>query len=72
MEEPTTKITLPNKDLIQSQWRNPKLYRQAKVKRIQHHQTSPLQQMLKELLLLGNTGKKKGPTETNPKQLQKL
>ena len=28
------------KDLIQIQRRNQKLYRQAKVKRIQHHQTS--------------------------------
>ena len=33
-------ITLPSKDLIQIRWRNQKLYRQAKVKRIQHHQTS--------------------------------
>ena len=36
----TTKITLPSKDLIQIQWRNENLYRQAKVKRIQHHKTS--------------------------------
>ena len=39
-KEPTTKITLPGKDLIQIRWRNQKLYRQAKAKRIQHHQTS--------------------------------
>ena len=39
-EEPTTKITLPGKDLIWIQRRNQKLYRQAKAKRIQHHQTS--------------------------------
>ena len=31
---------LPSKDLIQIQGRNQKLYRQAKAKRIQHHQTS--------------------------------
>ena len=39
-EKPTTKITLPGKDLIQYWWRNKKLFRQAKVKRIQYHQTS--------------------------------
>ena len=33
-------ITLPGKDLIQIRWKNQKLYRQAKAKRIQHHQTS--------------------------------
>ena len=39
-EKPTTQITIPSKDLIQI-WRgNKKLYRQAKVERIQHHQTS--------------------------------
>ena len=36
----TTKITVPGKDLIQNWWRNKKLSRQAKVKRIQQHQTS--------------------------------
>jgi len=36
----TTKITVPGKDLIQNWWRNKKLFRQAKVKRTQHHQTS--------------------------------
>ena len=39
-EKTTTKITLPGKDIIQVQWRNQKLYRQAKAKRMQHHQTS--------------------------------
>ena len=38
--KPTTKITLTCKDLIQDSWRNQKLFRQAKVKRIQQHQTS--------------------------------
>ena len=32
-------MTLPSKDLTQIWWRNQKLYRQAKAKRIQHHQT---------------------------------
>ena len=39
-ENLTTKITLPGKDLIQNLWRNQKLFRQAKVKIIQYHQTS--------------------------------
>ena len=36
----TTKITVPNKNLIQNWWRNKKLFRQPKVKRIQYHQIS--------------------------------
>ena len=36
----TTKITVTGKDLTQNGWRNQKLFRQAKVKRIQNHQTS--------------------------------
>ena len=39
-ENPKTKNTLPSKDLIQIQWRNQKLYRQAKAKIIQDHQTN--------------------------------
>ena len=38
--EPTTKINVPSKDLIQIWRRIQKLYRQAKAERIQHHQTS--------------------------------
>ena len=38
-DKATTKITVPSKDLIQNLWRNKKLFRQAKVKRIQYHQT---------------------------------
>ena len=41
-EKPTTKISLPSKDLIEIQRRNQKLYRQAKAERIQHHQTRSL------------------------------
>ena len=36
-EKSTTRITVPSKDLIQNWWRNKKLFRQAKVKRIQYH-----------------------------------
>ena len=39
-EKYATKITVPSKDLIQNWWRNKKLFRQAKVKRIQYDQTS--------------------------------
>ena len=40
MEEPTTKNITLRKTFIQIWWRNQKLSRQAKVKRIQHHQTN--------------------------------
>ena len=36
----TIKTTVPGKDLIQNWWRNKKLFRQAKFKRIQYHQIS--------------------------------
>ena len=39
-EKPTTKNTVPSKDLIRIQRRNQKLYWQAKAERIQHQQTS--------------------------------
>ena len=38
--ETRTKNTIPSKALIQIRWRDQKLYRQAKAKRIQHLQTS--------------------------------
>ena len=40
MEKCTAKITVPSKDLIQNWWRNKKLFKQAKFKRIQYHQTN--------------------------------
>ena len=40
MEKPTTNNTLPSKAFVEILWRNIQLYRQAKTKRIQHHQTS--------------------------------
>ena len=74
MEEPTTKITLPGKNLIQIQGRNQNLYRQAKAKRIQHHQTSSTTNA-KGTSLRGKHKRRKGPTKkkgpTNPKQLRK-
>ena len=38
--KPTTKNTVPNKALVQNQWRNQKFYRRAKAKTIQYNQTS--------------------------------
>jgi len=40
MPKSTTKIALTGKELIQNWWRSQKPCRQAKVKRIQYHQTS--------------------------------
>ena len=39
-EKPITKSTLLSKGLIQIWWRNQKLYRQARAKKIEHHKTS--------------------------------
>ena len=69
-EELTTKITLASSDLIQIRQRNQKLYRQAKAKRIQHHQTSSTTNT-KGTSLSGKHKRRKGPTETNPKPLRK-
>ena len=46
----TTKIIEPGKDLLQNRWRNQKLFRQTKVKRIQYHQTIFMEQMLNGLI----------------------
>ena len=51
-------------------WRNQKLYRQAKAKRIQHHQTS-FTTNAKGTSLSGKHKRRKGTTKTNPKQLRK-
>ena len=40
MKEKNLQPRLPSKDLIQIRWRSQKLFRQAKAKRIQQHQTS--------------------------------
>ena len=66
----TTKITLPRKDLIQTQWGNYNFYKQAKAKRIQHHQTSFTTNAKGTSLGRKHKGRKR-PTITNPKQLRK-
>ena len=65
MEKCTTKITVPGTDLIQNSWRNIKLFREAKVKRIQYHQTS-FTKMLKEVTQSEIQEKKRGSTKSTP------
>ena len=70
-EEPTTKNTLPSKTLLQIWWRNQKLSRQAKIKRIQHHQTSFTTNA--KGTSLGRKHKRgKRPTENKAKTIQKM
>ena len=70
-EEPTTKNTLPSMTLLQIWWRNQKLSRQAKVKRIQHHQTSFTTNA--KGISLGRIQEKEKPDlqKINPEQLRK-
>jgi len=64
------KISLPSKDLIQNWWRNQKLYREAKIKRIQFYQISFTTNIKGTYIVRKyNTGKRS--TKTNPKQLRK-
>ena len=69
-EEPTTKNTLPSKTLLKIWWRNQKLSRLAKVKRIQHHQTSSTA-YAKGTSLDRKHKRKKRPTENKPKTIKK-
>ena len=59
------RLLYPNKDLIQIRRRNQKLYRQAKAKRIQHHQTSSTTNA-QGTSLRGKHKRRKAPTKTNP------
>ena len=70
-EEPTTKNTLPSKTLLQIWWRNQKLSRQAKVKRIQHHQTS-FTTNAKGTSLGRKHKRRKRPTENKPQNNKKM
>ena len=66
----TIKITVPGKYLIQNWWRNKKLFRQAKVKRIQYHQTSFTTNVKGTYIVMKYKGRKK-IYKINPKQLRK-
>ena len=71
-EERATKNTLLlSKTLAQICWRNQKLSRQAKVKRIQHHQTS-FTTNAKGTSLGRIRREGKNQHKINPKQLRKL
>ena len=64
------KITEPSQDLIQYLWRNQKLFRQAKVKRIQYHQTS-FTTNVKGTYIVKKYKRRKKIYKINPKQLRK-
>ena len=64
------KPRLPSKDVIQNWWRNQKLCRQAKVKRIQYHQTS-FTTNIKGIYIVKKYKRRKWSTKSNPKQLRK-
>ena len=70
-EEPTTKNTALSKALLQIWWRNQKLSRQAKVKRLQHHQTG-FTTNAKEMFLGRKCKTRKRPTENKPKIIKKI
>ena len=65
-EKSTTKITVASKDLIQNWWRNKKLFRQAKVKRIQYHQTDFTANVKGTYIVKKYKRKKKGSTKSTP------
>ena len=62
-EEARTKHTLQRKALIQLWWRDQKIYRQAKAKRIQHLQTSSAS------TTKGNTLSRKGESKIRNKNI---
>ena len=70
-EETTTRNTLPSKILIQIWRRNQKLSKQAKVKRIHHHQTS-FTTNAKGTSLGREHKTRKRPTENKPKTIKKM
>ena len=63
-------MTVPGKDFIQNWWRNQKLFRQAKVKRIQYHQTS-FTANVKQTYIVKKYKRRKNFYNINPKQLRK-
>ena len=66
------KNTLPRKTLLHIWWRNQKFSRQAKVKRIQHHQTSFTRNAKGISLGRKQEEGKASATENKPKQLIKM
>ena len=70
-EKSTTKITVPDKDLIQNWWRNKKLFRQAKVKRIHYHQTS-FTTNVKEIYIVKKYKRRKKDLQNQPQTIKKM
>ena len=70
-EEPITKNILPRKTLVQIWWKNQKLSRQAKVKRIQHHQNS-FTTNAKGTSLCRKHKKRNRSTQDKPKTIKKM
>ena len=69
-EKSATKIIIPGKDLIQNLWRNQKLFRQEKVKKIQCHQTR-FTTNVKGTYILKKYKRKKKIYKINPPKLGK-
>ena len=69
-EKSTIKITVPGKDLIQNLWRNKKLFRQAKVKRIQYYQIT-FTTNVKGTYIVKKYKRRKKIYKIDPKQLRK-
>ena len=63
-------MTVPGKDLIQNWWKNKKLFREAKVKRIQYHQTK-FTTNVKGTYIVKKYNRRKKIYKSNPKQLRK-
>ena len=70
-QEPTTQNTLLSKTLLQISWRNQKLSRKAKVKRIQDHQTS-FTTNVKGTSLGRKHKTRERPTENKSKTIKKM
>ena len=65
-----SRLQYPRKDLIQNLWRNKKFLRQAKVKRIQYHQTS-FTTNVKGTSIVKKHKRRKKIYKINPKRLRK-
>ena len=70
-EKSPTKITVPGKNFIQNWWRDQKLFRQAKVKRIQYHQTS-FTTNVKQTYIVKKYKRKKKNLQNQPQTIKKV
>ena len=70
MKGKNLQLRLQSKDVTQIWWRNQNLYKQAKAKRIQHHQTSFTKNA--KGTSLGSTQEKKKAYRNKPKTIKKM